>query len=115
MSQANSDPSPFGDQPQQQAPRYRKPRPDLYTMLLLVAWIALLLGILVLYLEMREYDFKFKGAPAMLTPPAAASASMWSCAGSGCPGSDCARVTGGNRFPEGPPGFAAQGPIRPIG
>lgn len=81
MSQANSDPSPFGDQSQQQAPRYRKPRADLYTMLLLVAWIALLLGILVLYLEMKEYDFKFKGAPAMLTAPATVRTSLWCCAG----------------------------------
>lgn len=82
MSQANSDPSPFGDQSQQQAPRYRKPRADLYTMLLLFAWIALLLGILVLYLEMKEYDFKFKGAPAMITAPTAVRASMWSCSDS---------------------------------
>jgi hypothetical protein len=51
-------------------------------MLLLVAWIALLLGILVLYLEMKEYDFKFKGAPAMLTAPAAVRTSLWCCAGS---------------------------------
>ncbi len=97
MSQANSDPSPFEEQPQQQAPRYRKPRADLYTMLLLIAWIALLLGILVLYLEMKEYNFEFKGAPAMLTAPDAVPTGMWSCTGSdflngsrpGVPGGNC--------------------------
>ncbi len=81
MSQANSDPSPFGDQPQQQAPRYRKPRADLYTMLLIVAWIAILLGILMLYLEMSEYNFEFRGAPAMRAAPPAVSDSTWSRAG----------------------------------
>jgi hypothetical protein len=50
-------------------------------MLLLFAWIALLLGILVLYLEMKEYDFKFKGAPAMITAPTAVRAGTWSRAG----------------------------------
>ena len=98
MSQANSDPSPFEEQPQQQAPRYRKPRADLYTMLLLIAWIALLLGILVLYLEMREYNFEFKGAPAMLTAPASVRTSMWSCTGSDARDGSRAGVPGGNYF-----------------
>jgi len=80
VSQANSDSTPFGDQPQQpQAPRYRKPRADLYTMLLLIAWLAILLGTLMLYLEMKEYNFEFKGAPAMHTAPTAVHTTMWSC------------------------------------
>ncbi len=41
---------------------YRKPRADLYTVLLALALIAILLAILCLYLEMEMYDFKFKGA-----------------------------------------------------
>jgi hypothetical protein len=45
---------------------YQKPRADLYTFLLVVAWLALLVGILFLCLEMNAYDFKFKGGP---TPP----------------------------------------------
>jgi hypothetical protein len=46
----------------------------MYTMLLLIAWIAILLGILCLYLEMKEYDFKFKDAPvAQLSQPIATS------------------------------------------
>lgn len=69
MSQANSDLSPLGN-PQQQTPRYRKPRGDLYTMLLLIAWIFILLGILVLYLEMKVYDFEFERVPAMRSTPA---------------------------------------------
>ena len=77
MSQANSNLSPFGDQPQQQTARYRKPRPDLYTMLLVIAWIAILLGILVLYLELSEYDFEFRAA-ASLGTPAAVRATVWS-------------------------------------
>ncbi len=77
MSQANSDLSPLSD-PQQQAPRYRKPRADVYTMLLLVAWIAILLGILMLYLEMKVYDFEFRRVPAMLNSPAPVRATMLS-------------------------------------
>jgi len=42
---------------------YRKPRPDLYTVLLALSLIAILIGILFLYLEQETYEFKFKGAP----------------------------------------------------
>ncbi len=42
---------------------YRKPRADLYTVLLILALIAILLAIICLYLEMKMYDFEFKGAP----------------------------------------------------
>lgn len=44
---------------------YRKPRFDIYSLLLLVAWIALLLGIVLLYLEMELYDFEFRGGPTV--------------------------------------------------
>ncbi len=42
---------------------HRKPRPDLYTVLLVIALVAVLLGILFLYLEMQRYEFKINGAP----------------------------------------------------
>ena len=42
---------------------YRKPQPDLYTDLLVISLIAILIGILFLYLEQETYEFKFKGAP----------------------------------------------------
>ncbi len=90
MSQANSDRSPFGDQPQQHAPRYRKPRPDLYTMLLVIAWIAILLAILVLYLELSEYNFEFTAARAMPAAPALVRAAIRS--GTACEFEDGCRA-----------------------
>jgi hypothetical protein len=47
----------------------RKPGPDLYTVLLVLALIAIRVGMLFLYLEMGLYEFKFKGGPpvAMVT------------------------------------------------
>jgi hypothetical protein len=42
---------------------YRKPRADLYTALLVIALVAILIGILFLYLEMDFYEFKIKGGP----------------------------------------------------
>lgn len=48
-----------------EAPLYRKPRADLYTVLLVLALLAVLIGILFLYLEMETYDFKFKGGPSV--------------------------------------------------
>jgi hypothetical protein len=47
------------------AEQYRKPEADLYTVLLVIALIAVLIGILFLYLEMGTYDFKFQGGPAV--------------------------------------------------
>lgn len=44
----------------------RKPRADLYTVLLVIALIALLVGILFLYLEMDLYEFKLKGGPSVV-------------------------------------------------
>jgi hypothetical protein len=42
----------------------RKPRADLYTVLLVIALVAVLIGILFLYLEMGLYEFKFQGGPS---------------------------------------------------
>ncbi|MHC4178138.1 MAG: hypothetical protein ACYSWU_11565 [Planctomycetota bacterium] len=42
---------------------YRKPRADVYTVLLILALIAVLLCILVLYLENEMYDWDYDGAP----------------------------------------------------
>ena len=46
-------------------PQYRKPRADLYTMLLIVALIALILGCICLWAENAAYDWKFKGGPTV--------------------------------------------------
>jgi hypothetical protein len=45
------------------APRYQKPQADLYTVFLVIALLALLIGILFLCLDMNTFDFKFKGGP----------------------------------------------------
>lgn len=55
------------------APRggpYRKPRADTYTTLLVISLLAIVLGILCLYLEMSAYEFKFKGGPTPASIPA---------------------------------------------
>ena len=55
MSPADSAKKPGGP--------YRKPRADVYTVLLILALIALLLGIVCLYAEMEMYEWKLKGGP----------------------------------------------------
>ena len=45
------------------APRYRKPQADLYTVLLIIALLALILGIVCLYFINDMYDWKTDGAP----------------------------------------------------
>jgi len=47
------------------APVYRKPRPDVYTVLLVIALLALLIGIFFLYRHNARYEFKSQGAPAV--------------------------------------------------
>jgi len=47
-------------------PRYRKPRADLYTVLLVIALLALILGSVTLYYLMAGYEFKMVGAPSAL-------------------------------------------------
>lgn len=55
---------------------YRKPRPNVYTVLLGIALAALLIGILCLYLEMEAYEWKFKGGPNVSVPSAARLSSV---------------------------------------
>ena len=45
---------------------YRKPRADIYTVLLAIALVALLLAIVCLYLEMDTYKWEFKGGPSVV-------------------------------------------------
>ncbi len=50
---------------------YRKPRADLYTVLLIVALLALAIGTWFLYLEMSQYEGKppYKGVPSAWIAP----------------------------------------------
>jgi hypothetical protein len=41
----------------------RRARPDLYTVLLVIALLAVLTGIVFLWLYNRDYDWKFQGGP----------------------------------------------------
>lgn len=57
---------------------YRKPRADLYTVMLLVAWLALVVGIVFLYLETAEYGsppWSRSSAAPLGAPPAAVALS----------------------------------------
>jgi hypothetical protein len=42
---------------------YRKPRADVYTVLLVVALLMLLLGTAALWMTMKEYNNDIKGGP----------------------------------------------------
>ena len=55
---------------------YRKPRPDLYTVILVVALLALVVGAVMLYFERGEFQFKHKGAPSVSMAPAAVDYTM---------------------------------------
>ncbi len=54
---------------------FRKPRADLYTILLVIALLAILVGILFLYLTMQSYNFETKGGPPVAM--AAADLKTW--------------------------------------
>jgi hypothetical protein len=54
----------FREAPVIAAGAHRKPKPDLYTVLLAIALVAVLIGILFLYLEMSDYKFDLKGGPS---------------------------------------------------
>ena len=45
---------------------FRKPKPDLYTVLLVIALLALVVCIIYLSAEMATYEFKLKGGPVVL-------------------------------------------------
>jgi len=57
-----SAPSPTSNKP---GGPYRKPRADVFTMLLLISLVALILGIICLYAEMEAYQWEFKGGPTI--------------------------------------------------
>jgi hypothetical protein len=45
---------------------FRKPRADFYTILLVIALLAILVAILFLYLHMQTYNFELKGGPPVM-------------------------------------------------
>ncbi len=45
------------------AESYRKARPDLYTVLLVIALLAIIVAVIFLYLHMQVYNFELKGGP----------------------------------------------------
>lgn len=52
---------------------YRKPRADIFTMLLVIALLAIITATVVLWQLMAEYEYKFKGGPSVSwNAPAAA-------------------------------------------
>ena len=59
MSPAKSTKPPAGT--------FRKPRADFYTILLVIALLAILVAILFLYLHMQAYNFETKGGPPVAT------------------------------------------------
>ena len=48
-----------------EAPLYRKPQADVYTVLLVIALLSLILATSVLWLVMGQYDYSIKGGPAV--------------------------------------------------
>jgi hypothetical protein len=52
----------------------RKPKVDVYTFMLLVALVALILGIWMLCLEMERYKWEFRRPT--VTPPAGGAATL---------------------------------------
>jgi hypothetical protein len=64
---------------------HRKPRADLYTALLVIALVAILIGILFLYLEMDLYEFKLQGAPPVgMVDPSPTASGHWLVANGQC-------------------------------
>jgi hypothetical protein len=56
----------------EQPTAYRKPRADVFTMLLIIALLAILLGIGLLWAHMKSvYDWKMKGGPNPTMAPSA--------------------------------------------
>jgi len=49
--------------------RFRKPAPNLYTVMLAIALLALVLSIIYLYAEQATYEFKMKGGPTVFVHP----------------------------------------------
>ncbi|MGO9108994.1 MAG: hypothetical protein ACLP9L_07155 [Thermoguttaceae bacterium] len=49
--------------PQTAPQEYRKPRADVYTVVLVVALLMILFGTAALWMTMKEYDYMIKGGP----------------------------------------------------
>ncbi|MBN1394113.1 MAG: hypothetical protein JW959_03730 [Pirellulales bacterium] len=58
MSSRNSTNPLEASAPIRPAVSHRKPRTDLYTVLLVISLLAILIGILFLYLQLNRFDFK---------------------------------------------------------
>ena len=63
--------SPTLGGPQTQGVVVQKPKSDVYTVMLVIAFLALVLGIVCLVLEMESYDWDYKGPPKGVSPGAA--------------------------------------------
>jgi hypothetical protein len=85
-------PLPNSDSSKKPGGPYRKPRADVYTLLLIFALIAVITATVLLYIQMGEYDYDMKGGPTVWrdVPPAVAAtdcpwthANGWPAAGLG--------------------------------
>ena len=57
--------SPANSAPKKPGRPYRKPEADVFTVLLVLALIAILLGILCLYFENAMYEWDYQGGPRL--------------------------------------------------
>jgi hypothetical protein len=57
---------------------YRKPQPDLYTLLLVIALLAIIAAVVFLYLHLQSYNFEMKGGPPVAELAAAIRDWLWS-------------------------------------
>lgn len=58
--------SPTSKAAENSAPQvYRKPRADVFTMLLVIALIAIITATVVLWQLMADYEYKIKGGPSV--------------------------------------------------
>jgi hypothetical protein len=73
---------------------YRKPRPNVYTVLLVIALLALLLAIYALYMEMDDFHFEIKGGPPVtwIAPPVRSAWHGQTCLASAPFSEDCGHV-----------------------
>jgi hypothetical protein len=46
-----------------EAPLYRKPQADVFTVLLVIALLGLIIATTVLWMVMKDYDYAIKGGP----------------------------------------------------
>jgi hypothetical protein len=60
VSQPSLNEQPALAEPKQ---RYRKPRVDLYTVMLVIALVALIVGTILLYAQQGTWDYEIKGGP----------------------------------------------------